>query len=1019
MTSQIYDRRDGLSSAVAVKGPCLVATVANITLSGLQTIDGVVVVTGDRVLVKNQVGSAYNGIYIVDTGDWARSADFSRNDDVVNGTRVVVTGGTQATSYQVSFSDTLEFGATALTFFATPAIDIAGVGYATNGVVTNLNVDGSGNLVRAPAPYLTPEMFLVGGNRIGEGANDDAVLAAWVSACNTLGLEARGTKGVTYVCSSALMLTLKVPFDGCGCEFTVPNSGQSHNVIGNDSLADDIDNTVSLATINTWTTGLRKGSRKIPALASDANKGWQYYLLATDQVFLLRSSGGGGDAKGETFTIVDELGNLDVPMARTFTMPFSAATCQRRRIREQHFFGNFRVRVISGSSSGMSRVVAISRPNTLVKNVIIFNESGQNIQQGFVGFNASKLTWEDCNVFGLGDQSTQYAFNSGYCTVVNYLRCGGGGNRRDIDATGSKYVTVRDCVLPDGAGGHWIEYMDLYNCVLGHRNMNNPNLIHCAGSNIRAIDCHFHLGSGGAGSSETPRCMNMRQDLPEWGGTAAIIGGTITIYDYSNEIETGHTVELMKFGLFDTFNNSGAGYGRDIVQPDCVILKPDIIELIGADSNNTINLVYYGAPTTAANVPNHVVTGGRITIDPGKIINPAGELNGSTPRFQAIFYRGETQKGNDTDVLIRGVKNPRVFCSPQSATILSGHETEGRYNIVVEDAQELASYSLRYGACKSARLRQCKFTTVFSRTGSVSSLKDEAIDWEDFGFSHQGLLLNPFSGVIQRGNGITVADGAYGADGWVALCEAGDTSNVTFSVSTAPADSVPFMGQYLQPDATAKKLGAVAFVDTTDSKAHIGRLLSMVSKLYCSAGISIRYAVLEWASTANAPTRDVINNWASTTYTAGNFFAANYNVLAIDATTLTATTLTNIAALFGHVGSSCANLAVVFWTETALAQNGYLRIAADLYPGFDRPLLRRRGVVEELLRCQAFYQSLGVNANNVSRYVAFRPPLRKPVTVNVSGSNSPAVTNENTIGCDVVTSSASVTVATITVSGEL
>lgn len=52
-----------------------VATTANITLSGTQTIDGIAVVAGDRVLVKDQSTASQNGIYIVAAGTWSRSAD--------------------------------------------------------------------------------------------------------------------------------------------------------------------------------------------------------------------------------------------------------------------------------------------------------------------------------------------------------------------------------------------------------------------------------------------------------------------------------------------------------------------------------------------------------------------------------------------------------------------------------------------------------------------------------------------------------------------------------------------------------------------------------------------------------------------------------------------------------------------------------------------------------------------------------------------------------------------------------
>ena len=50
-----------------------VATIANITLSGVQTIDGISVVAGDRVLVKDQTTASQNGIYIVNASTWTRS----------------------------------------------------------------------------------------------------------------------------------------------------------------------------------------------------------------------------------------------------------------------------------------------------------------------------------------------------------------------------------------------------------------------------------------------------------------------------------------------------------------------------------------------------------------------------------------------------------------------------------------------------------------------------------------------------------------------------------------------------------------------------------------------------------------------------------------------------------------------------------------------------------------------------------------------------------------------------------
>ncbi len=58
------------AAGISWKNPVTAATLTNITLSGPQTIDGVSVVAGNTVLVKNQTNSAENGIYQVNSGAW-------------------------------------------------------------------------------------------------------------------------------------------------------------------------------------------------------------------------------------------------------------------------------------------------------------------------------------------------------------------------------------------------------------------------------------------------------------------------------------------------------------------------------------------------------------------------------------------------------------------------------------------------------------------------------------------------------------------------------------------------------------------------------------------------------------------------------------------------------------------------------------------------------------------------------------------------------------------------------------
>lgn len=87
---------DAALDGVQRKSPVEAATTANITLSGEQTIDGVSLVTGDRVLVKDQTNQTENGIYIVSTGSWSRSSDANTSTEISHAITSVKSGSTNA-----------------------------------------------------------------------------------------------------------------------------------------------------------------------------------------------------------------------------------------------------------------------------------------------------------------------------------------------------------------------------------------------------------------------------------------------------------------------------------------------------------------------------------------------------------------------------------------------------------------------------------------------------------------------------------------------------------------------------------------------------------------------------------------------------------------------------------------------------------------------------------------------------------------------------------------------------------
>ena len=88
-----------------------VTTTANISLSGAQTIDGVSVVAGNVVLVKNQSTASQNGVYIASSGSWSRHSSLDSSSDYNQNFVVYVESGT-------SNEKTLWIGAVTSTSFA-------------------------------------------------------------------------------------------------------------------------------------------------------------------------------------------------------------------------------------------------------------------------------------------------------------------------------------------------------------------------------------------------------------------------------------------------------------------------------------------------------------------------------------------------------------------------------------------------------------------------------------------------------------------------------------------------------------------------------------------------------------------------------------------------------------------------------------------------------------------------------------------------------------------------------------
>ena len=107
---------DTVAQGLNPKAACKAGTLTNITLSGLQTIDGYSVLAGNRVLVKNQTATADNGIYVASASAWTRATDMDVWAEVPGAYTVVLNGSQANTAWVSTSADTGTIGVTPITF---------------------------------------------------------------------------------------------------------------------------------------------------------------------------------------------------------------------------------------------------------------------------------------------------------------------------------------------------------------------------------------------------------------------------------------------------------------------------------------------------------------------------------------------------------------------------------------------------------------------------------------------------------------------------------------------------------------------------------------------------------------------------------------------------------------------------------------------------------------------------------------------------------------------------------------
>jgi hypothetical protein len=136
---------EAAAAGIYWKDPVLNATTANVTLSGEQTIDGVLT-SASRILVKDQTASEENGVYVTGSGAWSRATPLDTWDEHIGAVVTVSTGTASSdTSWMCTVDSGGTLGTTAIAWGAFGAGDVRssnnGSEFTEATFKTNLNME--------------------------------------------------------------------------------------------------------------------------------------------------------------------------------------------------------------------------------------------------------------------------------------------------------------------------------------------------------------------------------------------------------------------------------------------------------------------------------------------------------------------------------------------------------------------------------------------------------------------------------------------------------------------------------------------------------------------------------------------------------------------------------------------------------------------------------------------------------------------------------------------------------------
>jgi len=264
---------DAVAQGLGPKAACQVGTTANISLTGLQTIDGYTTLSGDRVLVKNQGTSSQNGIYIASASAWTRAVDLDVWAEVPGAYTVVLNGGQANTGWVCTATTTGTIGVTAMPWVQFSAVSTY---YAGTGLTLSSNTFSITNTGVTAASYGSASKTLTAtvnaqGQLTSLSASDIAIANTQVSGLGTMSTQNASSVAITggaidnttvgattATTVRGTTITATTQFTGAGTGLT--GTAASLNIGGNAATATTASATTAALTFNNAGSGGTSGS---------------------------------------------------------------------------------------------------------------------------------------------------------------------------------------------------------------------------------------------------------------------------------------------------------------------------------------------------------------------------------------------------------------------------------------------------------------------------------------------------------------------------------------------------------------------------------------------------------------------------------------------------------------------------------------------------------------------------------------------------------------------------------------